>query len=80
MILSMGIAVLSTAPIEYSVSGKDYDLTKTMYGIDASCIAGTSYSNSSLPACRCFINEKIKVDTPSGTYTDEKALIHIILD
>ena len=73
MILSMGIGgFYQRSPLEYSDSGKDYDLTKTMYGIDAIALLELPILIHPYLRAGIAINEKIKVDTPSGTYTDEK--------
>ncbi|MEW6525771.1 MAG: outer membrane beta-barrel protein [Spirochaetota bacterium] len=73
MVLSMGIGgFYQKSPLSYTVAGKDFDLTKTMYGIDAIVMLELPILIHPYARAGIAINEKVEIKTPLGTWSDEK--------
>ncbi|MCX8123032.1 MAG: porin family protein [Spirochaetes bacterium] len=73
MVLSMGIGgFYQKSPLQYTVAGKDFDLTKTMYGIDAIVMLELPILIHPYARAGIAINEKVELKTPLGTLSDEK--------
>ena len=73
MILSMGVGgFYQKSPLSYTVAGKDFDLTKTMYGVDAIAMLELPILIHPYVRAGIAINEKVEIKTPCCTSSDEK--------
>lgn len=73
MILSMGVGgFYQKSPLSYTVAGKDWDITKTMYGVDAIAMLELPILIHPYVRAGIAINEKVEIKTPLGTLSDEK--------
>ncbi|MGQ9842181.1 MAG: outer membrane beta-barrel protein [Spirochaetota bacterium] len=73
MILSMGLGgFYQKSPLSYTVAGKDFDITKTMYGVDAMAMLELPILIHPYVRVGLSINEKVEIKTPLGTWSDEK--------
>lgn len=73
MILSMGIGgFFQRSPLSYTVAGNDFDLTKTMYGIDAIAMLELPILIHPYARAGIAINEKVELKYPGGSWSDEK--------
>lgn len=73
MILSMGIGgFYQKSPWEYDSPVGTFDVTKTMYGVDAIAMLELPILIHPYVRAGIAINEKVEIKTPWGTQSDEK--------
>lgn len=73
MILSVGIGgFYQISPMQFTVGGKDFDITRTMYGIDTIAMLEIPILIHPYVRAGIAINEKVEIKTPLGTSSEEK--------